>query len=195
MSESRIVVRSAEMRDAEIIASAVAMAIGDTGTLKAYCGEQYHSVLQDIARQDDTQYSWRKALVAQVGNTVAGAIVGYDGALLATLREATFAVISHHTGFTPTVADETQAGEYYLDSVAVLPQFRGLGVGQRLITALCERAFAEGHDRVGLIVDCDNPKAERLYTSLGFRRVGTKTFFGHTMWHLQVERDYKTAQK
>jgi hypothetical protein len=26
-----------------------------------------------------------------------------------------------------------------------------------------------------------------LYASLGFKRVGTKPFFGHHMWHLQLE--------
>ena len=85
----------------------------------------------------------------------------------------------------PVVADETEAGEYYLDSVGVLPEFRGCGVGQALVTAFCDRAFAEGHERVGLIVDCENPNAERLYTSLGFERIGRKRFFGHDMWHLQ----------
>jgi predicted GNAT family acetyltransferase len=54
-----------------------------------------------------------------------------------------------------------------------------------LITTFCDKVFNEGHERVGLIVDYDNPHAEELYTSLGFQRVGTKSFFGHKMWHLQ----------
>ncbi len=116
---------------------------------------------------------------------VAGAIVGYDGARLSELREGTFAVLRECTGRVPVVADETEVGEYYLDSVGVLPEFRGCGVGQALVAAFCDRAFAEGHERVGLIVDCENPNAERLYTSLGFARVGRKRFLGHDMWHLQ----------
>jgi methylated-DNA-[protein]-cysteine S-methyltransferase len=53
------------------------------------------------------------------------------------------------------------------------------------VSAFCDKAFAEGHKRVGLIVDFENPDAERLYTSLGFRRIGTRPFFTHQMWHLQ----------
>ena len=83
--------------------------------------------------------------------------------------------------------EETSAGEFYLDSVAVLPQFKGLGVGRMLIGRMSERAFAEGFDRVGLIVDFDNIKAEALYSAMGFRRVNPTTFLGHDMWHMQAE--------
>jgi ribosomal protein S18 acetylase RimI-like enzyme len=41
---------------------------------------------------------------------------------------------------------------------------------------------------VGLIVDFNNPRAEALYTSLGFERVGRKNFLGHPMWHLQYAK-------
>jgi predicted GNAT family acetyltransferase len=63
-----------------------------------------------------------------------------------------------------------------------------MGVGRALVEAFCNSAYAEGHNRVGLIVDYQNPNAERLYTSLGFKRIGTMLFFGHQMWHLQRER-------
>ncbi|MDO4759089.1 MAG: GNAT family N-acetyltransferase [Rikenellaceae bacterium] len=111
--------------------------------------------------------------------------MGYDGARLQELRDGTLAVIRELTARTPKIADETEAGEYYLDSVGVLPHFRGLGVGRALVAAFCDKAFAEGHNRTGLMVDYENPNAERLYTALGFERVGTKLFFGHRMWHLQ----------
>ena len=180
--------RAARCEDAAMIARAVAMAIGDEVALREYCGEEYLAVLEEVAAREATQYSWRYALVAEVDGVVAGAIVGYDGALLHPLRVATFAVLRERIGRVPKIDDETEAGECYLDSVGVLPEYRGRGVGGRLIEAFCQRAFAEGHERVGLIVDYDNPQAERLYSSLGFRRVGERQFFGHRMWHLQRAR-------
>lgn len=185
MNSMKISVRVATCEDAEIIAQTVAMAIGDETALQNYCGDDYLAVLTDVTRRGATQYSWQYALVAEVEGVAAGAIVGYDGARLGELREGTFAVLRERIGRVPTIADETEAGEYYLDSVGVLPEFRGLGVGGALIEAFCKKAFAEGHERVGLIVDCDNPKAERLYSSLGFEPIGTRIFFGHHMWHLQ----------
>ncbi len=171
-----------------MIARAVAMAIGDEAALRAYCGDDYLAVLTEIARREGTQYSWQYALMAEVEGVVAGAVVGYDGARLAELRDGTFAVLREQIGRVPTIADETEAGEVYLDSVGVLPEFRGLGVGRALVAAFCEKTFAEGRERVGLIVDYANPNAEKLYTSLGFERADTKLFFGHQMWHLQKMR-------
>ena len=188
MDATRVIVRAATREDAAIIAKAVAMAIGDEAALRSYCGDDYLAVLAEVARGEATQYSWRYALVAEVDGVKAGAIVGYDGAQLGRLREGTFAVLQARIGRIPVIADETEAGEYYLDSVGVLPEYRGLGVGRALVAAFCDKAFAEGHECVGLIVDYDNPEAERLYTSLGFGRVGRRLFFGHQMWHLQKKR-------
>lgn len=189
MTSSTIITRRATREDAEIIATAIAMAIGDECALRNYCGEEYMAVLADIARTEETQYSWQYAIVAEVDGVVAGAVVGYDGAELQRLREGTFTLLRRCIGRTPNIVDETEPGEYYLDSIGVLPQYRGDGVGRALVEALCSRAFAEGHNCVGLIVDQENPDAERLYTSLGFRRINTKTFFTHEMWHLQRERE------
>lgn len=183
----KISVRPANAADAPIIGRAVAMAIGDEQTLQSYCGEDYLSILTEIARCENTQYSWQNSLVAEVDGAVAGAIIGYDGALLEVLREGTFAVVKKHLGRVPDIANETQPGEYYLDSVGVLPDFRGLGIGKELISAFCSHVFSQGHKRVGLIVDFNNPDAEKLYASLGFKRVGTRQFFEHRMWHLQKE--------
>lgn len=185
MPQASIITRYATREDAEIIAKAVAMAIGDESALRNYCGEEYMAVLAEIARGDATQYSWRNAIVAEVEGNIAGAVVGYDGSQLYALREGTFAVLRRCIGRVPNIVDETEPGESYLDSVGVLPEYRGMGVGAALVEAFCERSFAEGHGRVGLIVDNENPNAEKLYASLGFKRVGTKPFFCHKMWHLQ----------
>lgn len=188
MEKKRIIVRRARGADVAMIARVVAEAIGDKSALTEYCGENFLAVLEEVAATLGTQYYYQSALIAEVNGVTAGAIIGYDGEQLAALREGTFSVLQSRIGRVPTIADETEAGEYYLDSIAVLPEFRGQGVARTLINTFCEKAFAEGHNRVGLIVDIDNPRAERLYTSLGFERVGTRIFFGHKMWHLQRKR-------
>lgn len=190
MRAPKITIRSARVEDAATIARAVAMAIGDKEALRAYCGDDYMAVLTQIAATKGTQYSWQYALVAEVDGTAAGAVVGYNGDDLQPLREGTFAIVRQLTGRVPNIANETEGGEYYLDSVGVLPEFRGLNVGRTLVREFCNKVFATQHNCVGLIVDSNNPQAEKLYTSLGFERVGTRLFFGHRMWHLQL-RDNK----
>ena len=93
---NNVSVRRATPDDAATIAHVVAMAIGDEQVLYDYCGADHHSVLAAVAQADATQYSWRYALIAEVDGSVAGAIVGYDGAELETLRAGTFAIIREH---------------------------------------------------------------------------------------------------
>lgn len=195
MNVTKINVRAATPMDDFVIANAVALAIGDEEVLRNYCGSDYIAVLREIARREDTQYSWKGALVAEVNGIAVGVIVGYDGTMLHDLREGTFLVLRERLGRIPMIVDETEAGEYYLDSVAVLPEYRGYGVGRALVREFCNKAFAEGYERVGLIVDIDNPKAEKLYTSLGFRRVGMRQFFTHQMWHLQRVYDVNIRRR
>lgn len=175
-------IRPATIADAEFIALAVCMAVGYDRSHPIY------PVFEQLARMEYSQYSYLNTLVAEVEGHAVGAVVGYDGARLYELREPIFPLIAKHLGIPVTIEDETEPGEFYLDSLGVLAEYRGMGIGGALIEAMLNKAFAEGHKRAGLIVDFDNPDAERLYLSLGFRRVGTKRFLGHDMYHLQVWR-------
>ena len=55
-------------------------------------------------------------------------------------------------------------------SIAIVPSRRGSGLVSELLTALLDRARADGHDAISLSVEKDNP-AVALYERHGFRRV------------------------
>ncbi len=188
MTKEIITIRKAKKSDAPTIAKAVVMGIGDEEALKRYCGEDYISLLSMIASHENSQYSYINCLIAEINGNNVGAVIGYDGAKLLELRNNTYSIIHEALGRTPHIPDETEAGEFYLDTLAVFPEYRNKGIGKSLIAAICRQAFENGHEHVGLIVDHDNPKAEALYTSIGFVRVGTKEFFGHQMWHMQIKK-------
>ena len=178
-------IRPATKNDAPLIASVVAMAIGEE-TAIFYGGDDYMKVFEEIATLEVSQYGYNNTLVAEVDGKTVGAAIGYDGAELHSLRMATLEVIYKHTERQLSIEDETDETEFYLDSIAVLPEYRGRGIAAQLILALKEKALNEYHKPIGLLVDFENPKAERLYKSLGFERVNVKDFLGHKMWHLQI---------
>jgi len=181
-----ITIRQAAIDDSRIIARSLVMAMGEE-TAKVYCGNNYINVLDEIVRMEDSQYSYHNALLAMADDVPAGAIVGYDGGLLNRLRDKTLSVIHKYNPRLTVVDEETENGEFYLDSIGILPEFRGCGIGRKLLLAMRDKAFSSGHKCVGLLVDYENPQAEKLYASLGFKRVGTKMFFGHKMWHMQSQ--------
>lgn len=181
-----LIIRQATPLDAPTIAHIIAFGFGND-MMQQYCGPNGIKILEALAGMEVSQYSYHNALVAEIDGEAAGAIVGYDGAQLQQLRPPTLAYIEQQTGILPQVAEETEPGEFYLDSLAVFPKYRHQGIGTQLILAMSNKAFNEGHQRVGLLVDMGNPNAECLYTSLGFQRVNQKTLFNHQMWHMQKE--------
>ena len=140
--------------------------------------EQLHESMTAIAAAEETIYSYENTFVAEVDGKVVGAMCAYDGADYMRLKQPIVNELGADSGFAQL--KETKAGEFYLDSVGVLPEYRGRGIASSLFEAQCERAASLGHKVAGLIVDVDKPQAEALYARLGFRYLDDKDFFGHT---------------
>lgn len=73
---------------------------------------------------------------------------------------------------------ETGPGEYYIDSLAILPAYRGFGIGRELIYDAMEEARKNGLRQVGLIVECSKPLLRDYYAELGFVPVREMNAFG-----------------
>ena len=56
----------------------------------------------------------------------------------------------------------------YLSNIAVYPQFRGLGLGTKLLGVIQEEARKTGSRRVVLDAETDNKRAVKLYERLGY---------------------------
>ena len=80
---------------------------------------------------------------------------------------------------------ETVEEEFYLDTIATLPEYRGRGVASALIRDAKKKADLANLP-LGLLVADDNPKARRLYDSLGFRQVGRRPFAGEVMTNMRL---------
>ena len=155
-----------------------------------FCGkgfglEDFSKMMILLVEREDSQYSYKNTLVAADGDKVVGISVSYDGSKLHELRRPFLELALKHIGKDHSgMDDETQAGELYLDSLAILPEYRRQGIASRLIRATKERAERKELPCVGLLVDKGNPDGEALYTSLGFKYVNDSIWGGHPMKHL-----------
>ena len=147
----------------------------------------FHRMMEKLVGMEDSQYSYRNTLVAYTSSGIlAGICVAYDGGKLHKLRRRFYEAaeeafdIDYHG-----MADETTDGEFYIDSLAVSSSFRGKGIASELLKAAIGRGKELGIPAVGLLVDKGNPKAEALYTRIGFEYVNDTTWGGHPMKHLQ----------
>ncbi len=186
-------IRPATPADAQAIARGIIMAVGEEIST-AFAGSPermplVEKVFTDLARRDDSQYSYRNSLVAEAPDgEIAGIIVSYDGARLHALRPAFCEEAAATLGInikSEDMFDETTPDEIYLDSLAVFPPFRGQGLARKLIAAAVESHKDSGKP-VGLLCDPPNRKARRLYDSLGFKPAGQRPFADTMMDHLVI---------
>ncbi|MGN0201521.1 MAG: GNAT family N-acetyltransferase [Candidatus Cryptobacteroides sp.] len=159
--------------DSALVAWTVLTAMGfDPGSLPG---------LEEAVLRDDTLYSWKNARIAVCGGRKAGCLIAYSGNEYAAMRERTWTLLSD---LTPEEIGRMEAeafpGEYYLDSLAVLPEFRGCGIGGGLIRDALSRAAGAGFGSATLICDAEpgHEALRRYYTSLGFKEYGEMLFFG-----------------
>ena len=189
MFMAKIEIQEATEAQASDIAKLIMMAMTDDCCLH-FCGEghgldDFRRMMTSLVERTDTQYSYRNTLVAMEGQKVTGIAVSYDGGRLHQLRQAFIQAARKYIGKDHSgMDDETRAGELYLDSLAVLPEYRRQGIAQRLLKATKEKADAMGLPCVGLLVDQGNSVGEALYASAGFRYANDSHWGGHPMKHL-----------
>lgn len=167
--------RQATIDDALFIARGFQMAM----LMEDVPEEHTRLFAEKICEREDVLYSWRNTLIAEAEGSPVGMVTAYDGRYYRGWRETTLQLVKEHLGVEfPGMEDEAVPGEYYVDSLAVLPAHRGQGIGRGLL----QHAIAQGHElglKVTLAVEYDNARALHLYRSLGFAPDGNLFIFGH----------------
>lgn len=180
--------KSATATDAPIIAQLMLFAmdkivfdfIGEANPTKAT------QFLSQLIAQENNQYSYQNTtLVLNNKGDIIAAFNLYDGGQLHTLRAPVLALLE--TAYNQVIhpQDETQAGEYYIDTIAVFPAYRGFGIGGKILNYIIEEFAEKQGYTIGLLVDLDNPKAKKLYINKGFVAVGEKQLMNENHEHLQ----------
>lgn len=180
-----ITIRKATINDASFIALVIAEALGDdimerNSSIPCPEDEYRLRLLTGVARTDGTLYSWRNTFIAENETGVSvGALVAYPGDEYIAMRKLTFSMLSELINFNVSQMDaETRAGEYYIDSIAVVPEFRNRGIGKDLLRIAISEAKRLQRPAI-LACAPDNLSAMQLYQSLGFSHQGNLFIFGH----------------
>ena len=150
------------------------------------------NLLLHFVKQEQNQYSYQNCWVVEYNDKIIAAINCYDGANLIQLREPVKQYIKTNFNIDFNPEDETQAGEYYIDSLGVDPEWQGKGIGSELLKYIIEKYVVQSGHTIGLLVDNDNPNAKRLYQKLGFKTVGKKILVGKQLEHFQIKNSLKS---
>ena len=133
-------------------------------------GQAAWDVGRQRAEREEGSFSYRNATIIEHDGQCAGCLIGYE--------------ISDNPGpipedmptmFFPLQELENLApGTWYINVLAVRPQFRRLGLGTKLLSLADETAEALGKPGLSVIVSDANIGARRLYDRCGYNESATR---------------------
>jgi ribosomal protein S18 acetylase RimI-like enzyme len=137
-------------------------------------GEAAWDVGRRRAAREEGSFSYRNATIIEHDGQCAGCLIGYeipdDPEPIPDGMPAMFAPLQELENLAP--------GSWYINVLAVRPQFRRQGLGTKLLALAKETAQGLGKRRMSVIVSDANVGAHRLYERLGYteraRRVMVK---------------------
>lgn len=194
-----MIIRKAIKQDSHIISEHLFLAMKDVlyNFLGIKNAVQAKEFLMYFVEKENNQYSFQNCLVAESEHGILGSINIYDGADLELLRAPIIQYVKKNFNINFNPEKETQHGEFYIDSFGVRPDHQGKGIGTKILQQIIKMYTIENKQTLGLLVDEENPDAEKLYLKLGFEFVGHKVFVGKKMKHLQrkPENNFKKTDR
>jgi ribosomal protein S18 acetylase RimI-like enzyme len=154
----------------------------------AFAGHEARArrLLGDVWAHPGHAASWEICTVAETSGKVAGVLAGYpvaEGDRLAqrflwlALRRMPpwqWAGVTRHLRASGRVAPVPPPGTFYVDALAVAPEWRRRGIGRRLLHEAERQAGAAGLGAVALDTGLENEPARALYSACGFTLAGER---------------------
>jgi ribosomal protein S18 acetylase RimI-like enzyme len=141
--------------------------------------------LENWFQQMGNRFSYQQVLVAEEEGQVVGAILIYHGSEAEALdRPLNEEIRRLRNDPTIRLAQEADLDEYYIDSLAVSPEFWGRGYGTALMKAAEEKAQKLHSPKIALNVDVHNERAYRLYQHLGYHTDKQRMLYGEAFFHM-----------
>jgi ribosomal protein S18 acetylase RimI-like enzyme len=126
---------------------------------------------RDRARREEGGFSYRHATIVEIGDEIAAGLIVYpldDPYDLSGVNEMPPLV-------QPLVRLEAQApGSWYVNVLATFPEFRGQGIGAKLLEIAGEKGRAADANMMSIIVGSWNEGATRLYRRAGYVDVASE---------------------
>lgn len=125
--------------------------------------------------REDTVFSYKNCVVAEKGGEVVGFLVAFP-------MEAEEDAEGPDEGVDPVLApygELERPGSLYVCGMAMLPEHRGRGLGNRMLALAREKARERGFEELSLVVFEQNAGAKRLYERHGFREVARRPVVPH----------------
>lgn len=185
--------RPARPQDAAPVTDLIVMAIEDLANqfTQAVAAEELSNRMQALFHAPGTRFSMAYAWVIEQEGNVAGACIAYPGHAMTELTRQTVSTMVEKGIEYPVdeihrlcSSREANDDEYYIDNLAVFEAYRGLSYSRLLIEAAESHGRSLGFEKVSILADLTNPKAQAIYEKMGYVQDAIFDVLGHRYAHL-----------
>jgi len=183
------VIRKALKDDASQVAPLIYNAIGEianrlTGEIEI---DKIVNQLEVLFCREDNRHSYLNTYVAvnEENNTnVLGILVQYSGEDGVQMDAALIEWLKNKQANSIQIDQEAHLDEFYIDTICVHENSRGLGIGTSLLQFAEEVARQKGYSKLSLNVETEKVHARRLYERIGFVVVEPWTIIDEPFHHM-----------
>ncbi|MCR8632651.1 GNAT family N-acetyltransferase [Paenibacillus radicis (ex Xue et al. 2023)] len=178
-------IRPAQLTDASATVRLLFNAIKDIG-YQLTGGVTEQEVIERLTsfyEQKGNRFSYTNYLIKEMNEQAAGMILCYHGSQAETIDKPIIDQLRRMKNEPNlTIDKEADEDEYYIDALAVSPEWGGRGFGTELITAAEQHARQLGYKKIALNVEQYNERAVSLYKKLGYAtdketQINKKTYY------------------
>jgi len=138
-------------------------------------GEDILQVGQRRYEREDTAFSYQNCTIVEKSSKIIAMLVAFP-----------MHVSQGNVESDPVLEPYSKLEEdnsYYICGMAVFPEYRGAGIGTRLLALAEEQATDLGYGKTSLIVFEQNTGARNLYERRGYREVARQAVYPHPLIH------------
>lgn len=175
-----MVIRRAKIEDAEEAVDLICMAWQEcAGVLAGTSNKaEIKSIVGNFYRQPRNVLSYQYIDVAEGENGIAGLVLSFPWDFSKRLNKPIIEKLpdiyqSNESDFNNKVipmikTNEAKPNEYYVDSIAVYPQYRGNGIASGLLNVAKMKSLTYRFNKMSLVVKPENKAAIGLYKKHGY---------------------------
>lgn len=173
------IIRKASPNDTGSIAKAIISAGGRF--LPWLFGEDFNSIINECTNSEGCSFSWFNAVVCEYNDKVVGVVISYPSEKEAEMDAGLSVILKKHYNFLKFMTFLRRArkavkyftkppSSYYILAIAVLKEYRGEGIAEKLLSYVEKEARKGGYTSIALEVESYNYSALRAYQKFGFHK-------------------------
>lgn len=188
--------RQATIADSDQCVALIRLAIGDLA--EKYIGfqktHQISEALRSLFETNTSRFYYENIYLIEEEDKIIGQVTIYPADEMLTMNQDFLPFLESAKDENVFLTDdyikevleskEADDGEFYIDSLAVFPEYQGNGYGKTLLEYAERVALLKGFGKVSLLADIHNDKAIYIYEQMGYQKTETRSLLGHEFYKM-----------